>query len=59
MKLNWKVMFMNEKLIEYKKFILELEKEFLDNKKDRKIIVSKIIKKLEELDINEAKKPNS
>lgn len=52
-------MFMNEKLIEYKKFILELEKEFLDNKKDRKIIVSKIIKKLEELDINEAKKPNS
>lgn len=45
--------------MEYKKFILELEKEFLDNKKDRKVIVSKILKKLEELEIDEVKKPNS
>lgn len=52
-------MLMNEKLMEYKKFILELEKEFLDNKKDRKVIVSKILKKLEELEIDEVKKPNS
>lgn len=46
---------MNEKIMILKEFLLELEKEFIDEKKDRKIIVEKFLKKLDEV-FNEIKK---
>ena len=50
---------MSNKLEELKEYILKLEKEFIDNKKDRKIIINMILKKIEELDLNEIEKTNT
>ena len=46
---------MNKAIIKLKEFLLELEKEFIDEKTDRKIIVEKFLKKLDEV-FNEIKK---
>jgi hypothetical protein len=42
-------------LEEFKNFLIELEKDFIDEKKDRQIIIDKFLKKLEEV-FNETKK---
>ncbi len=46
---------MSKMLEEFKNFLIELEKDFIDEKKDRQIIIDKFLKKLEEV-FNEAKK---
>ena len=46
---------MSNMLEEFKNFLIELEKDFIDEKKDRQIIIDKFLKKLEEV-FNETKK---
>lgn len=50
-------MIMNDLIKKLKIFLIDLEKEFIDEKKDRKIIVEKFLKKLDEV-FDEIKKSN-